>query len=195
MATKFVVPKIAIPPGTVMKRKFAMYIANREDIERLKKGIPVWAGLPISDIISDILGPARGKTVAIRKKEDLMRDGVVKGYKKFIDSDCVFRVDLRMTKFVYQCDTKSLAAALGVESDKLLRWLAPRKSDNDLLPLTSKDLSNAKRKLIKESIQKQEYNEQGIRERMRIFFEDHDYNRKFLSTGKIHNVKTASKRP
>ena len=53
----------------------------------------------------------------------------------------VKRRDIRKLTHVFDLDVKTLAHLLGVDSDKMFRWLKPCKNGDDYIPIKRSDLS------------------------------------------------------
>ena len=145
---KVALPKLALPPGTAVKRKPGQSMAVLIGTKSLfSETLNIVARASSLDDLNDELL----KSAMALNLKNMTRNGFVKGFKEFAEAkgDQIFRGDLRAVKFVYDLDTRSLAAALGVDANRLLRWLAPQKSEWDILPLTWEKLSAAVVQLLK----------------------------------------------
>jgi hypothetical protein len=174
----FSLPKLALPPGTAVKRKpgqsFAVLIGTKSLFFETLNIVACASSL-------DDLNDEPLKNAIALNWRNMAWDRFIYGYKQFVEAkgDKIFRGDLRALKFVYALDTASLAAALGVDADRLLRWLAVGKSDWDVLPLTWQKLTAAVLQLVKDRIQTDKYSEDEILKRFKIFI-DKD-SRKYFS--------------
>lgn len=178
----FSLPKLALPPGTAVKRKPGQSIAVLIGTKSLFfETLNVAARASSTDELND--EPL--KNALALNWRNMAWDRFMYGYKQFVEAkgDKIFRGDLRAVKFVYALDTASLAAALGVSATVLHRWLAVRKSEWDILPLTWQKLRAAVLQIVKG----REYSEvDEILKRMKIFV-DKD-SQKYIGI-------TATKRP
>jgi len=144
----FSLPKLALPPGTAVKRKpgqsMAVFVGTKS---LFFETLNVAARASSIDELND--EPL--KNALALNWRNMAWDRFIYGYREFTKAkgDKIFRGDLRAVKFVYDFDTRSLAAALGVSATVLHRWLAVRKSEWDILPLTWGKLSAAVVQLLK----------------------------------------------
>jgi hypothetical protein len=171
-------PKLALPPDIAVKRKpgqsMAVLIGTRALFSETLNIVARASSL-------DDLNDEPLKSAMALNLKNMTRNGFVKGFKEFAEAkgDKIFRGDLRTVKLVYDLDARSLAAALDVSATVLHRWLAVRKSDLDVLPLTWQKLTAAVLQLVKDRIQTDKYSEDEILKRFKIFI-DKD-SRKYFS--------------
>jgi len=141
-------PKLALPPGTAVKRKpgqsMAVLIGTRALFSQTLNIVARASSI-------DELNDEPLKSALALNWRNMAWDRFVCGHREFTKAkaDKIFRGDLRAVKFVYDLDTASLAAALGVDADRLLHWLAPQKSDWDIISLTWEKLLAAVAQLLK----------------------------------------------